>query len=192
MNINKIQLELEKRLKPERYRHTLGVAYTAASMAMVYDVDIQTAYKAGMLHDCAKAYSLTKQEVLCQKYGIELDDTMKSSPQLMHSALAPHIAHEEYGEQSEEILGAIECHTTGKINMSPLEQIVFIADYIEPNRKMIPGLKEVRKMAFLDLDLCTGRILKNTIEYLEENNQKIDGRTIETYEYYRTKIKTGE
>lgn len=187
MNVNEMEDKLEKHLKPERFRHSLGVAYTAASIAMAFGADISTAYRAGLLHDCAKGYSLKDQEFLCKKYGIVLDSTLRQSPQLMHSALAPYVARDDYGENSKEIMDAIEYHTTGKPEMTLLEQIIFVADYIEPNRKLIPGLTQVRKMTFVDLNRCTAEILKNTIVYLEKNNQKIDHRTIETYEYYQTR-----
>ena len=105
----------------------------------------------------------------------------------MHQEIAPFLASDEYEEQDSEVLSAIGCHTTGKIGMTPLEQIVFIADYMEPNRKMIPGLIKVRKLAFEDLDECTKQILNNTIKYLTECGQEIDQRTIKTYEYYKKK-----
>ena len=185
MSINEIEEKLSQVLKPERYRHSQGVAYTAANMAMVFDQDIEKAFRAGMLHDCAKGYSLKEQEDFCRKYGICLDEMLPDSPQLMHSALAPFIARDCYQEEDPEILAAIECHTTGKPEMTPLEQIIFIADYMEPNRKMIPGLPEVRRLAFQDLDLCTRTILKNTIDYLKSQGQKIGHKTIETYEFYQ-------
>lgn len=185
MNINEIEEKLSQILKPGRYRHSQGVAYTAANMAMVFDQNIEKAFRAGMLHDCAKGYSLKEQENFCRKYGICLDEILPDSPQLMHSALAPFIAREYYEEDDPEILTAIECHTTGKPGMTPLEQIIFIADYMEPNRKMIPGLPAVRKLAFQDLDLCTKLILKNTIDYLKSQGQKIGHKTIETYESYQ-------
>lgn len=184
MKVVEIEKKLKGHLKPERYRHTLGVAYTAASMAMVFDVDLKKAYRAGLLHDCAKGFSLEEQRDLCNHYGICLDGPLTDSPQLMHSALAPFIAKKEYGESDEEVLSAIEYHTTGKIAMTPLEEIVFIADYIEPNRKIIPGLLEVRKLAFRDLHACTDLILKHTIAYLKQCGQNIDQRTIETCQYY--------
>ncbi len=189
MNIDEMEQQLKLNLKPERYRHTLGVAYTAASMAMAFDEDIQKAYKAGLLHDCAKGYSLVQQRKFCEKYRISLDGILTDSPQLMHSALAPFIAREYYGENDLEILNAIECHTTGKPKMKPLEQMIFIADYIEPDRRMIPGLCEVRKMAFQNLDVCTLQILDHTIEYLKGRKQKIGYKTIETYEYYLKQTK---
>lgn len=185
MNIDEIEIKLAASLKPGRYRHSLGVAYTAANLAMVFDQDVQKAFRAGLLHDCAKGYSLEKQEVFCRKYGICLDEILPDSPQLMHSALAPYIAGDFYQEEDQEILSAIECHTTGKPDMTPLEEIIFIADYMEPNRKMIPGLVKVRKLAFQDLHQCVREILKNTIGYLESRGQKIGHKTIETYEYYQ-------
>ena len=187
MELQQIEEKLKTVLKPSRYRHTLGVAYTASCMAMVFGVDISKAYKAGLLHDCAKGFSIEKQRQLCDKYQICLEGTLTKSPQLMHQEIAPYLAKEEYGEEDKEILSAIQCHTTGKIAMTPLEQIVFIADYMEPNRKMIPGLAKVRELAFEDLDECTKEILKNTIDYLTECGQDIDERTIKTYKYYRAK-----
>lgn len=89
MSINEIEEKLSQVLKPGRYRHSQGVAYTAANMAMVFDQDIEKAFRAGMLHDCAKGYSLKEQEDFCRKYGICLDEMLPDSPQLMHSALAP-------------------------------------------------------------------------------------------------------
>lgn len=189
MKIVEIENKLKEYLKPARYRHTLGVAYTAAAMAMAFDEDPDKAYRAGLLHDCAKGFSIEEQRELCEKYGISLEGPMEDSPQLMHSALAPFIAKEKYNEQDAEVLSSIECHTTGKTAMKPLEEIVFIADYIEPNRKMIPGLSKVRKLAFCDLHECTHKILKHTIAYLEQCGQKIDKRTVETCEYYENIMK---
>lgn len=189
MEFKKIEEKLKINLNENRYRHTLGVAHMAASLAMAYDVDVRLAYRAGLLHDCAKAYSLGEQRVLCKEYGIEVKGILKKSPQLIHAALAPFVAKNQYGETNKEILDALECHTTGKPNMNLLEQILFIADYIEIRRRENPGLDTIRRLAFKDLDQCTLEILKNTINYLERLNQAIDQRTIDTYEYYKQKEK---
>ena len=135
MELQQIEEKLKKVLKPSRYRHTLGVAYTASCMAMVFDVDVKKAYRAGLLHDCAKGFSIEKQRQLCQKYKINLEGILTKSPQLMHQEIAPYLAREEYEEQDADVLSAIGCHTTGKIAMTPLEQIVFIADYMETKQK---------------------------------------------------------
>ena len=128
MEVQQIEEKLKTALKPSRYRHTLGVAYTASCMAMVFGVDVHKAYRAGLLHDCAKGFSMEEQRALCKQYNISLEGTLTKSPQLMHQEIAPFLASDEYKEQDSEVLSAIACHTTGKIGMTPLEQIVFIAD----------------------------------------------------------------
>ena len=81
MELQQIEDKLKTVLKPSRYRHTLGVAYTASCMAMVFDVDTERAYRAGLLHDCAKGFSIEKQRQLCERYNICLEGTLTKSPQ---------------------------------------------------------------------------------------------------------------
>lgn len=190
MELNEIKKKLSENLKESRYDHTVGVAYTAAAMAMAFGADIQKAFMAGMLHDCAKGYPLERQKELCGIYGIPLTKERRESPQLLHSALAPHIARDCYENEDKEIASAIECHTTGKPGMTLLEKIVFVADYIEPGRKEIPGLSGVRQLAFSDIDQCLLRILESTMQYLESRNQNIDPKTKETYQYYKEEDRT--
>ncbi|MBS7008733.1 bis(5'-nucleosyl)-tetraphosphatase (symmetrical) YqeK [Anaerostipes sp.] len=185
MELNEIKKKLSENLRESRYSHTLGVAYTSASMAMAFGEDIQKAFMAGLLHDCAKGYSLEQQVKLCRKYGITLTKERQESPQLLHSALAPYIARDCYGNEDPEIASAVECHTTGKPAMTVLDKIVFIADYIEPGRKEIPGLSNVRQLAFSDMDQCLLKILEHTIQYLQGREQTIDPKTMETYQYYK-------
>ena len=97
MELNEIKKKLSGNLKESRYTHTLGVAYTASAMAMALGADIQKAFRAGLLHDCAKGYPIERQMKLCSQYGIILTREMKESPQLLHSALAPYIARDCYG-----------------------------------------------------------------------------------------------
>lgn len=185
MELNEIKKKLSETLKESRYTHTLGVAYTASAMAMALGQDIEQAFRAGLLHDCAKGYSINRQIELCGQYGILLTKEMNESPQLLHSALAPYIARDYYENRDAEIASAVECHTTGKPGMSILDKIIFIADYIEPGRAEIPGLSKARRLAFSDIDHCLLGIMENTIQYLERKGQTIDQRTIETYEYYK-------
>ena len=195
MEVQQIEEKLKTALKPSRYRHTLGVAYTASCMAMVFGVDVHKAYRAGLLHDCAKGFSMEEQRALCKRYNISLEGTLTKSPQLMHQEIAPFLASDEYKEQDSEVLSAIACHTTGTIiwdskGVSMIQERLFALQdekYREFQRSLIPGLSKVRKLAFEDLDKCTKTILKNTIEYLTECGQEIDERTVETYKYYRDK-----
>ena len=165
--ILKIQHTLKKELDENRYHHTLGVMYTSASMAMRYDVDVQKALYAGLLHDCAKCIPSDKKIRLCEKYGLPVSSVEKENPSLLHARLGAYLAHEKYGVKDEEIIYAIESHTTGRPGMSMLEKIVYIADYIEPGRRELPNMADVRQLAFRDIDECLYRILKDSLVYLD-------------------------
>lgn len=186
--ILKIQHTLKKDLDENRYQHTLGVMYTSASMAMRYDVDVQKALYAGLLHDCAKCIPGDKKIHLCEKYGLSVSEVEKENPSLLHAKLGACLAQKKYEIQDKEILQAIESHTTGRPAMSLLEKIVYIADYIEPGRKNLPNMADVRKLAFRDIDECLYRILKDSLVYLNSRNIMVDPMTQKTYEYYKKEM----
>lgn len=186
--ILKIQHTLKKELDENRYHHTLGVMYTSASMAMRYDVDVQKALYAGLLHDCAKCIPSDKKIHLCEKYGLPVSSVEKKNPSLLHARLGAYLAHEKYGVKDEEIICAIESHTTGRPGMSMLEKIVYIADYIEPGRRELPNMADVRQLAFRDIDECLYRILKDSLAYLDSKNITVDPMTQRTYDYYKKEM----
>ena len=186
--ILKIQHTLKKELDENRYHHTLGVMYTSASMAMRYDVDVQKALYAGLLHDCAKCIPSDKKIRLCEKYGLPVSSVEKENPSLLHARLGAYLAHEKYGVKDEEIIYAIESHTTGRPGMSMLEKIVYIADYIEPGRRELPNMADVRQLAFRDIDECLYRILKDSLVYLDSKNITVDPMTQRTYDYYKKEM----
>ena len=165
------QKKLKKELDPERYAHTIGVAYTAAALAMRYETNVQQAQVAGLLHDCAKCIPNNKKIAL--------------NPFLLHAKLGAFLAMDKYGITDKEITSAILNHTTGKPNMSLLDKIIFVADYIEPQRKKQPNLAEIRKLAFIDLDQALFRILEDTLAFLSTSSSKIDPMTEKTYQYYK-------
>lgn len=179
-----IEERLKKKLSAKRYRHTLGVAYTAASMAMTYDYDVEKAYLAGLLHDCAKGYDNEKILKLCEKYKLKVRDIERKNPQLLHAKLGSYLARKEYGIYDTEILDAILYHTTGRPDMGMLEKIVYVADYIEPNRKIIPNLDNVRHYAFCDLNKAVLLELESTIQYNKTKAAALDEITLETYHFY--------
>ena len=196
-DLAKFRKEMEKKLEPKRYEHTLSVAYTAANLAAVHGVDIEKALVAGMLHDCAKCLSYKKQMSLCAKNHIVLSETevQEDSP-LLHAKAGGALAKNEYGITDEDILNAIYYHTTGRPQMSPLEQVIYIADYIEPGRKRMKrtaaiedqymqNLAAARKLAYQDLNEALCRILQDTLTHLTQKGGEIDPMTRETYEYYR-------
>ena len=184
--ILKLQHTLKKELDEDRYQHTLGVMYTSASMAMRYGADVTQALLAGLLHDCAKCIPGDKKIHLCEKYGLPVSDVEYENPGLLHARLGAYLAEKKYHIHDREIIHAISSHTTGRPGMSLLEKIVYIADYIEPNRDKAPHLKELRKLADKDLNETTYLILKDTVDYLKAHeNQTMDPTTVSAYEYYR-------
>ena len=184
-NIDLIKADLKEKLPKKRYEHTIGVAYTAAALAMCYGEDILKAELAGILHDVAKA-----------KKSSELKDDMKGyidpytdgdyvaliadkAPQILHAIYAPYLAKKDYKIEDKDILSAIRWHTTGKKDMTMLEKIVFVADYIEPNRKNLPDLDRIRILSFRDISEAVKVIAKSTIEYLGSQGIYIDKFTYE-------------
>lgn len=177
--------KLKEKLDKKRYLHTVSVAHTASCMAMRYGEDPYRAYLAGLLHDNAKCISHDKKMSLCAKYGLSVNDIEQNNPDLLHAKLGSVLAEKKYGITDPEILSAITFHTTGKPDMSVLEKIIYVADYIEIRRKPLPMLDEIRKMAFTDLDRCVLLILESTLAYLNEKQTAVDSITTETYEYYK-------
>jgi len=191
-DVRKLTKAMEETLSGKRFQHTLGVAYTAAAMAMKYGVDMKKALVAGLLHDCAKCMSDEKLLKLSEKENIEVTDVERRNPYLLHAKVGAMLANKEYDIDDEEILNAITYHTTGRPDMTDLEKIVFVADYMEPGRDKAPNLEKVRKLAFEDLDEAVRKILKDTLKYLEEekgSDFEIDPMTAMTYEYYKKKEK---
>lgn len=180
----KIKKAMKKTLDAKRYEHTLGVAYTAAALAMRYDAPIKQAETAGLLHDCAKCLSNEKRLAICGKHNININEIERRNPFLLHAKVGSFLAMEEYHIEDTDIINAILNHTTGRPGMSLLEKIIFVADYIEPNRKQAPNLAEIRKLAFLDLDAALVHILQDTLQYLESGGGEIDPMTKKTYDYY--------
>ena len=181
-----MQEKLQSSLSIKRFIHTMGVADEAVRLAEIHGTEHEKncARVAGLLHDCAKDYPQELKKRLCKEYHIPLDDFMKQQIDLTHQFLGAEVARREYGVEDEDILNAIRYHTTGRKNMSMLEKIVFIADYIEPNREKFEGLDEARKLADYNLDMAMKYILKNTITYEKERNRPLHPLSVEAYAYY--------
>ena len=169
-----IRKHLKKKLDPRRFEHTLGVEFTCAALAMRYGYDIKKAQLAGLLHDCAKRYPGPELLRRCLEREIPVTPAEEADPSLLHAKLGAWMAKEKYGVEDEEILEAIRCHTTGKPGMSLLDKLLYVADYIEPERDTAPELTQFRKMAFIDLDEACLAMMKANLEYLRESGRTID------------------
>lgn len=184
-DLKHIRKAVKADLSSKRYEHTLGVEYTAAALAMRYGACLEAARTAGLLHDCAKCISDEKQLKFCRKHGIAISEAEEKAPFLLHAKVGAYLAREKYGVNDPGILSAILHHTTGCENMSLLEKIIFISDYIEPGRKQAPNLKKIRELAFRDLDEALLSILEDTLKYLKASGAKLDPMTEVTWNYYK-------
>lgn len=184
MQKKEIIKELKEELDSKRYEHTLGVAYTAASLAMAYEMDVEKAYIAGLLHDCAKCMSDKERITYCKKHDIEMTEVELKNPSLLHAKVGSYLAADKYNIKDEEILSSIKYHTTGKPQMSAMEEIIFVADYIEPMREHDRELPQIRKEAFCDIKKAIRHIYHNTLSYLSTTTKSLDPMTEEAYKYY--------
>ncbi|MBC2577159.1 HD domain-containing protein [Peptostreptococcus russellii] len=192
MEISEMIEKLNDYLPEKRKRHSLNVAKSAVRLCEFRGCDKKKAEIAGILHDTAKYVKFADVDKYCKKYGIELDDLEKKSTALSHSVLGSYIAKYEFGIDDEEILGAIRYHTTGKPDMSPLEEVIYLADLIEEGRDY-PGVDDLRKMAYSgEIDKAIVKSIDNTITLVLKKKAPLHTRTVEARNYYIQKIKSME
>jgi len=184
---DKLESDLSELLPRKRFRHTIGVAYTCAALAMRYGVSIERAMAAGYFHDIAKYMSSSEILEKCKELSVDFTKEEEEHPQLLHGKLGAFLAKRDYGLEDEEILRAIMYHTTGYMDMNTLDKILFVADYIEPNRKNFDDLDKIRKAAFEDLDKAVVLKIESVISYLrgKDANCYIDKLTMETYIFFK-------
>ncbi len=181
-----LKKEMQVRLKPQRYLHTLGVYETAVKLARIYGVDVQKAAISALLHDCAKNMHLKEMNKICAEYPLLLTEYEKESAALLHGKAGAVIAQTVYDIKDDDIFDAIYYHTTGKPDMGLLLQIIFVADYIEPGRKNAPNLTFLRELAETDINRATAIILQDTLAYLEsKSGQKTDEMTQKAFDFYK-------
>lgn len=192
MTFAEVDAEMQRILPRKRYLHSVAVAHLASAYAATIGLSPEKALIAGILHDCAKAYSDEQLVADCEKYSIPVTEVERRNGFLLHGKLGAFYACTKYFVTDEEILSAISYHTTGRPEMTALEKIVFLADYLEPFRTQStePALNEIRRIAFQDIDKAVYLALKNTLRYLAECGQETDMTTAETYEKYRIKYET--
>ena len=164
-------------VKPNRVAHILGCRDTAAKLARRWGADETDAARAGLLHDITKALDGPLQLTLCQEYGTILDDFHKKNPKTLHALTGSLVAERIFGEKRE-VVDAIASHTTGKANMNTLEKILYVADYMEPNRDF-PGVETLRQLAFEDLDKALKLGLEMTLALLREQGREISPESAE-------------
>ena len=177
--------ELEKTvvslLKPSRVAHVLGCRDTAGALARHWGADETDAARAGLLHDITKALDGPLQVRLCREYGTVLDDFSTNYPKTLHALTGALVAARIFGE-NQAVVSAIRHHTTGKAQMTLLEKINYVADYMEPCRNF-PGVEKLRELAFSDMDAALKLGLEMTLEHLGRQGNEVSPETKDALRY---------
>ena len=178
-----LQQQVVKLLKPSRVAHVLGCRDTAVELAKLWGADPIDAARAALLHDVTKALDGPLQLTLCKAYGVELDDFSAKNPKTLHAMTGSLVAQRVFGE-NDAVVSAIASHTTGKADMNMLEKIIYVADYMEPNRDF-PGVAELRRLAYTDIDAALELGLEMTLEMLKGQGKEISIESQQALEYLK-------
>lgn len=180
--------ELEKAvvslLKPNRVAHVLGCRDTAVELARRWGANEKNAARAALLHDITKALDGPLQLTLCRAYGIILDNFATHNPKTLHALTGSYVAQRIFGENTA-VVSAIASHTTGKANMNVLEKVIYVADYMEPNRDF-PGVNDLRELARTDLDKALKTGLEMTLAMLRQQGKEISPESLQALAWLET------
>ena len=170
-------------LKHARIPHVLGTEQEAVRLALRYGADVDRARTAALLHDCTKRLEMDEQLALCARYGIELDELEQQALKLLHAKTGAAVARDRFGVD-DEIYSAIFWHTTGHADMTLLEKVIYLADYIEPTRSF-PGVDALRAACYEDLDKGLLMGLEMTVEEMKERGNPVHSATLAAIEYLK-------
>ena len=173
-------------LTEKRVAHVLGCENEAVALANRWGEDPERAAVAGILHDITKRLSAEEQLKLCEKYGIINDAAEVANPKLLHAKTGAALARDLFGIE-DDIYGAIRWHTTGKPDMTLLEKIIYLADYVEPNRSF-PGLEELRELCFEDIDAAMAKGLEMSLAFIRAEGAEPYKDSVEACEWYAALI----
>ena len=171
--------------KPSRAAHVLGCRDTAVALAKRWGADETDAARAALLHDVTKALPTAGQLTLPGEYGMILDDFSQKYPKTLHALTGSLVAQYVFGEKPA-VVQAIRYHTTGRADMTLLEKIIYVADYMEPNRDF-PGVEKLRELAFSNLDQALHLGLTMTLNTLQQQDSEVSPASQEALAWLETK-----
>ena len=188
-SMDAIRDALKAHLKPSRYQHTLGVAETARRLAPNCGVSPARAYLAALLHDCAKSMEADAMRAMIRQSDLPTDDAEMAADSVLHAPVGALLAKSTYGVRDPQILSAIRKHTIGDAEMSPMDALIYTADFIEPNRKPFSGLAEARAMAERDIYAAMCQCARLTCAYVREGGAEPHPKTVEMIQNYQNDLK---
>ncbi len=179
--------DLEERLRravdglPEGLRaHILRVEYESMWLAERHGVDPARASLSALGHDLVRHLKGPELLALASVYRLQPDEIEVASPILTHGPIAAQILAQDYGFEDPDIIAGIDCHTTARAGMTPVEQVLFVADKVEPNKlAREPALGDVRQAAHDSLDAAVLRYLDMNIEKSLQKGWLLHPRTLE-------------
>ncbi len=171
--------KVQQQMSQKRFKHVLGVEKTAVKLAQHYGASIESASIAALTHDYAKERNPQEMHDLIISASLDLD-LLQYGSEIWHGPVGAILVRKELRVKDEEILNAIRHHTVGSPKMSLLEQIIYVADYIEPGRDF-PGVDKVRQLAENNLPQAVAFEAEHTLNYLISKKRKIYPKAIETY-----------
>ena len=183
LDLNQLRACSYSMMRAKRIPHVMGVEEEAVKLAQRWGAEAELARRAGILHDCTKYYELPEQLEICAKYGVELDELEQKAVKLLHSKTGACIARGVFG-QPDAVYDAIFWHTTGKADMTTLEKVLYIADYMEPNRDF-DGVERLRHLAYTDLDKAMLLGVEMTIQEMQQRQVPIHTNTLQARDWLR-------
>jgi predicted HD superfamily hydrolase involved in NAD metabolism len=173
-----------------RYAHSVRVARLAASLARAHGEDVHDAIEAGLLHDVARLESGPSLILDCEARGLAIDDFERAFPVVLHARIGAEVARERFGVHAEPVLAAIRAHTLGRPGMSRLEEIVYLADGLEPGRDF-PEREAYLKVAFSDLEEAMRLLLAASAAYLRGRGLLVAPLTLDAIAAYALREPAG-
>ena len=187
LSMNELRCVALSYLKPKRMAHVLGTEEEAVRLARRYGVDETEARVAALLHDCTKKLGLEEQLQLCEQYGVQLDEMQAWALKLQHAITGAEVARDVFGV-SDAVYEAIRWHTTGKADMTTLEKVIYLADYIEPTRDF-PGVEELRKAVYEDLDRGLLLGLQMSVQEMENWGNPVHEDTLRARDFLAQQLR---
>lgn len=182
----KVLAWLNENVPPKRIEHILGVEQMAIELAGHYQLDLDAAAQAGLMHDLAKYFKPKRLLELAQAEGLPIDEVDLAAPHLLHADVSAIVARREFGVTDPEILHAIADHTLGRPGMSPMSCIIFLADTLEAGRGDTPELQSLRQLSYQNLYKAVWYACDYSLEYLLSTRCLIHPRTILTRNWAMT------
>ena len=178
------ELEIALKTNERRFWHSISVALTAVNLGEIYGADKDECLVSGLLHDYCKALSLEELFEWCEKYNVNLSEEDRMSDGCIHGFLAAKVCKEKY-DISDSIYDAIYFHTCGRPNMTILEKIIYMSDFIEPIRRFRDKISDIRKLTYTNIDAAIVAATEKSLDFLNRKNKYIHSNTIRTHEYYK-------